>query len=103
MVLTPPTCWMRRNVFTKWFLSEFLLEIGKAFVVGSAVQRTCVICCMHNFLEELLVVASVVSGEKSSGRCSRGSLYLRGCCCSVSYVSPVRFVPVVRRCVRKGR
>ena len=44
LVLPPPTCWLRPNVCTEWLLADFVLNIGKACVVGSAPQRICRFC-----------------------------------------------------------
>ena len=67
LVLPPPTRWRRRNVFAKWFLSVFVLNITRACVAGSAVQRICVTCpvsdsCFKTSWKNFLIVASVVSG-----------------------------------------
>ena len=67
LMLPQPTCWLRLDVFTKWFLSDFSLNVRTTYVVGPAVQRICVACsvtdsCCKTSWKNFLIIAFVVSG-----------------------------------------
>ena len=68
LVLPLPMCWLRRNVFSKWFISDLVLNIRKACAVGSAVQRICLTVpasdsCCKTSCRNFVIVASAMSAE----------------------------------------